>query len=426
MSSTDDDNDITSITLISPIANGGFGTVFKARCNSGRELAVKRIPVSRYNPMNRDDVVSGTPCLFEASLMTAYHHHHINTSIAIHSDSSYLYIIQELATTDMKDYIFRHDVVKPMILRWFYNMVEGLYYLHTNDIVHGDIKSSNVLVYEGSDNIMVKLSDYSLSTMDYWSKSYSPCTSSHRPPEALDRSNRWGKPVDIWALGCTLFYLYHRYHLFKCQNHDNKLSNAIMDWQEWRRSNLIDCDRTTQIRICRHEIPYESFVLKESFDPSDPINKLIIAMLNPNPNDRPTCHHLLHHHLFSEFSSNGCVINNSYRCIKPARSMSSKTITRMIDKTSGYMKTTRDTVSIRSVIDLTLTLYNRLEFDMSEYSDSIKLKGCFWIAYKLVMRLPYPIRKLTSNIHQLLQLERKICESLQFDLHRYQRQYCCI
>ena len=88
-------------------------------------------------------------------------------------------------------------------------MLEGLKYLHENGIIHRDLKCANVLV----DNMgIIKLSDFGASKRIIDEKSNGKGELENRSiigspywmaPEVI-RKTGYGKPADIWSLGCCV------------------------------------------------------------------------------------------------------------------------------------------------------------------------------------------------------------------------------
>ena len=83
----------------------------------------------------------------------------------------------------------------------------GLAFLHNNNIIHLDLKTSNILLYGDPTKPVVKLTDFGTSvyTKDYYHMpSFSNTTIISRAPE-LDKSVEYNKNVDYWSLGCIIF-----------------------------------------------------------------------------------------------------------------------------------------------------------------------------------------------------------------------------
>jgi serine/threonine protein kinase len=122
------------------------------------------------------------------------------------------------------------------ILKFLEDIISGLYYLHTNGIIHRDIKPNNILL--DKDNVC-KITDFNVSTIldnikdDNIGKSI--CSADHfRPPEACktilesddeneqneEETDFRGKPIDIWALGVTAYILAYNKFPFESENNN--------------------------------------------------------------------------------------------------------------------------------------------------------------------------------------------------------------
>ncbi|CCO31792.1 Putative serine/threonine-protein kinase/receptor R818 [Rhizoctonia solani AG-1 IB] len=86
-------------------------------------------------------------------------------------------------------------------------VASGLAYIHSKDLVHGDIKALNVLVsFDGT----AKLTDFGLSTMAGSSIGFSATSTAQAgsirwvAPELLLEDSDKGKSSDVYALGMTI------------------------------------------------------------------------------------------------------------------------------------------------------------------------------------------------------------------------------
>ena len=88
-------------------------------------------------------------------------------------------------------------------LAWFHGIAAGVAYLHDHGIVHRDLKPGNIFCDEG----MVKVGDYGLSKFISCSRrsghTESIGTVHYMAPEVAN--GRYGKEIDIYALGVILY-----------------------------------------------------------------------------------------------------------------------------------------------------------------------------------------------------------------------------
>lgn len=100
----------------------------------------------------------------------------------------------------------------------------GLEYIHSFNVVHRDIKPSNILVFEKENGSVFKIIDFDLSIQSSSVKGEA-YTIYYKAPETWDKEYNF--KADIWALGCTLYEIYHRRILFPLKGPSSK--NRIYD-----------------------------------------------------------------------------------------------------------------------------------------------------------------------------------------------------
>ena len=92
--------------------------------------------------------------------------------------------------------------------RIFKQLAEGIYYLHSRNIAHRDIKLDNVLIEETTRAIKLIDFGFSVVTPSDGGKLKIFCgTPSYMAPELVRKHSYDGKQVDMWALGVLLYVM---------------------------------------------------------------------------------------------------------------------------------------------------------------------------------------------------------------------------
>ncbi|KAL5223262.1 hypothetical protein ABZP36_027975 [Zizania latifolia] len=116
----------------------------------------------------------------------------------------------------------------PQIKCYMRQLLTGLHYCHVNQVLHRDIKGSNLLIdNEGN----LKLADFGLarsfSSDHNGNLTNRVITLWYRPPELLLGSTRYGPAVDMWSVGCIFAELLNGKPILTGKNEPEQLSKIF-------------------------------------------------------------------------------------------------------------------------------------------------------------------------------------------------------
>ncbi|XP_073054452.1 cyclin-dependent kinase C-1-like [Primulina eburnea] len=117
----------------------------------------------------------------------------------------------------------------PQIKCYMRQLLTGLHYCHVNQVLHRDIKGSNLLIdNEGN----LKLADFGLAR-SFSSDQNANLTNRvitlwYRPPELLLGTTKYGPAVDMWSVGCIFAELLNGKPIFPGKDEPEQL-NKIFD-----------------------------------------------------------------------------------------------------------------------------------------------------------------------------------------------------
>jgi cyclin-dependent kinase 9 len=93
-------------------------------------------------------------------------------------------------------------------------LLEGLYWIHKNKILHRDMKAANILINKSG---VLKLADFGLARPFSFPKcgfankyTNRVVTLWYRPPELLLGERNYGPPIDVWGAGCVMAEMWTR------------------------------------------------------------------------------------------------------------------------------------------------------------------------------------------------------------------------
>ncbi|KDP36429.1 hypothetical protein JCGZ_08698 [Jatropha curcas] len=116
----------------------------------------------------------------------------------------------------------------PQIKCYMRQLLTGLHYCHINQVLHRDIKGSNLLIdNEGN----LKLADFGLArsfSSDHTGNlTNRVITLWYRPPELLLGATKYGPAVDMWSVGCIFAELLHGKPIFPGKDEPEQLNKIF-------------------------------------------------------------------------------------------------------------------------------------------------------------------------------------------------------
>lgn len=195
------DRPLDGYTIKRGVGRGGFGEVYFATSEAGKEVALKLIR------RNLDVEVRGVrQCLNlkHPNLVALYD---LRTDAA---DDQWV-VMEYVAGESLDEAIARHPDGMPLdeALGWLRGIAAGVGYLHQSGIVHRDLKPANIYLERGAGPIesRVKIGDYGLSKFIATSRrsgqTESVGTVHYMAPEIA--GGRYGREIDAYALGVILY-----------------------------------------------------------------------------------------------------------------------------------------------------------------------------------------------------------------------------
>jgi len=219
-------------TVLEPVGQGAYGFVCSAQDEEKREtVAIKKIE----NAFEHLTFAKRT--LRELRIL-----HHLRHENLIDIRQVFLpglkdnfediYVVSELMETDLASILKSPQPLSDDHCQFFlYQILRGLKYVHSAQVIHRDLKPRNLLVNSNCD---LKICDYGLARVYYSDDEFRTCpmteyvcTRWYRAPEVLCSWIDYGKAIDIWSVGCIFAEMLRRKPLFPGKNTQHQLQLII-------------------------------------------------------------------------------------------------------------------------------------------------------------------------------------------------------
>ena len=193
--------------ILSKLGEGSFGTVYLAQNKYTKEkVAMKEIKKANKKLLSDGEIRD------EIDILKKLDHPDIVRIIeSFNTRESYFLVTEYCEGGELFDQV-RNQLSETQIAVIFRQLLSGLAYLHSHNIVHRDLKLENILIYEtekskttGEDLFNIKIIDFG--TARIFDKSKNPQSivgsSYYIAPEVLKQ--RYNKECDLWSVGVILY-----------------------------------------------------------------------------------------------------------------------------------------------------------------------------------------------------------------------------
>ena len=184
--------------------------------NTGEKVAIKILDKKKI--VEKSDLER---ILREMKMLSELDNEHIIKIFQIYeNENHYLIIMEYCEGGELFNYIVdKQRLSENESAYFYYQIIEGVEYIHSQGIAHRDLKPENLLLDK---NKKIKIIDFGLSNyFDGVQKLETPCGSPcYASPEMVGGNKYNGFFIDIWATGIILFAMLCGYLPFEDDNND--------------------------------------------------------------------------------------------------------------------------------------------------------------------------------------------------------------
>ncbi|KAL7139557.1 hypothetical protein ABFS83_09G060700 [Erythranthe nasuta] len=215
---------ISGYQSIDIIGSGTYGVVHKARhSKTGEIVAIKQqfngTSISSFRETDVLESLLPHPSIVQLKEVL------VGNGFDDEEEEDPVYIVMEYFERDLNTYIKSKKkdesfIINPSEVKCLMKqLLEGVEFLHSNKLMHRDLKPGNILVNKDEKGMLnLKICDFGM-CRSFGSRSglYTPSvgTSWYKSPEILLGAKKYSNAVDMWSVGCIMAELFTGQALFR-------------------------------------------------------------------------------------------------------------------------------------------------------------------------------------------------------------------
>eukprot|EP00126_Sphaerothecum_destruens_P000318 Sdes_comp10375_c0_seq1m2029 len=285
------------------IGEGAYGVV----CSAYDTLRQERVAIKKISPFEHITYCQRT--LRELDILIRFQHENIiNILDIIKVDDiknfNDVYIVQELMETDLFRLLKSQTLSQDHICYFVYQMLRGLFYIHSANVLHRDLKPSNLLLNSNCD---LKICDFGLARVadpqkDLGLMTEYVATRWYRAPEIMLNSKAYSEAIDVWSVGCIFAEMLSNSVLFPGKHYLNQL-NLIFNILGTPTDEDLECIKNEKARAYVESLDKKPKVDWLTILPNHPplALDLLEKLLTFNPEKRITVEGALQHPYLAQY-----------------------------------------------------------------------------------------------------------------------------
>ena len=273
------------------LGSGNFGRVkLGIYLPTKEKVAIKIIDKSKLK--EKSDIIR---LQREFEILFKVDHPNIIKARDYFEDKNFYYTVMEYCEgDDLYNYVMKKGYLSEEESSFFfYQLINGVEYIHSLGIVHRDLKPENILLTK--DHIL-KIIDFGLSNYFYKGQRdllSTPCgTPCYASPEIIKGIKYDGFMIDIWNCGIILFIMlcgYYPFYFSDNEYNDDMFKNILecnIEYPKYISNNIIDLLKKIIVknpkeRMSIEEIKMHPFYIKGKYNFENNFN---IILINNNNN----------------------------------------------------------------------------------------------------------------------------------------------
>lgn len=194
---------LSDFQILEKLGNGSFSNVFRVIRNSDSLVyALKKVKFSTLSQKEKESALN------EVRILASFTHPNLIAykEAFIDESTSTLCIVMELADEDLQKKISFHKssgtfFPEEEIWRAIVQITQGLMLLHSNNIIHRDLKSANIFI----SNHVMKIGDLNISKVNKDSMAHTQIGTPYYACPEIWKSEPYDFSCDIWSFGCVIY-----------------------------------------------------------------------------------------------------------------------------------------------------------------------------------------------------------------------------